>query len=123
MEWSNREPLIGVMIESVDAMAEIDAILAVDGIDYVLFGPADYSMSLGLGSPQIEHEKVQDGLRRTIAAARAVDKHVMLGVGYDEARAAQYIEMGVTMLEFAHDVAIVQRFLTEKIRNVVAARS
>jgi 4-hydroxy-2-oxoheptanedioate aldolase len=117
VRWSNAEPLVGVMIESFKAMDEIEAILAVDGLDFVLFGPADYSISLGLGSPQLEHPDVQTGLRRTIAAARAVGKHVMLGVGGDEEKVRRYVEMGVTMLEFAHDVAIVQSYLRDKVQK------
>lgn len=117
VDWSNTEPLVGVMIESVHALEEVDGILAVEGLDYVLFGPGDYSMSLGLGSPQLEHPDVQSGLRKTIKAAQSVGKHVMLGVGSDEARARAYLEMGVTMLEFSHDVAIVQSYLAGKVRT------
>jgi 2-keto-3-deoxy-L-rhamnonate aldolase RhmA len=115
--WSNAEPLVGVMIEHEKAMEHVDAILAVEGLDYVLFGPADYSISLGLGSPQIDHPKVQEGLKRTIAAAKAVGKHVMLGVGSDDAKIRGYVEMGVTMLEFGHDVAIVQNHLRGKVEQ------
>jgi len=46
VEWSDAEPMIGVMIENHQAMTCIDEILAVDGLDFVLFGPADYAMSL-----------------------------------------------------------------------------
>ncbi len=47
VEWSDAEPMIGVMIENQQAMTCIDDILAVEGLDFVLFGPADYAMSLG----------------------------------------------------------------------------
>jgi hypothetical protein len=39
----------------------------------------------------------------------------MLGVGSEEADVRRYIELGVTMLEFAHDVAIVHKFLGDKV--------
>lgn len=117
VSWSDSEPVIGVMIESVQAMDEIEAIMAIDGLDFALFGPADYSLSLGLGAPQTEHPKVQEGLDRTIAAARKAGKHVMFGVGYDEAKAKAYVERGVSMIEIGHDVAIVQGFLADKART------
>ncbi len=117
VSWSNAEPLIGVMIESVTALDEVDEILAVDGLDFVLFGPADYSMSLGLGSPQLEHPDVQHGLSRTLGAAKAAGKHVMLGVGNDDAKIHKYIDLGVTMLEFSHDVAIVHSYLEDKAKK------
>jgi 4-hydroxy-2-oxoheptanedioate aldolase len=51
IEWSNREPMIGIMIENVDAMSSIDNIVAVEGLDFIFFGSADYSMSIGLAAP------------------------------------------------------------------------
>lgn len=116
--WSNTEPLIGAMIETIKAIDEIDGIMAVDGLDYVLFGPADFSMSLGLGAPQPDHPDVMAGLKATIAAARKHGKHVMLGVGYDEEKARDYIDLGLTMIEIGHDVMIVQSTLRDKIARL-----
>jgi 2-keto-3-deoxy-L-rhamnonate aldolase RhmA len=42
-----RETVVAVMIEKADAMAEIDAICAVPGLDMVQFGPSDYALSCG----------------------------------------------------------------------------
>lgn len=115
IKWSDTQPVIGVMIESVKAMDAIDEMLAVDGLDFVLFGPSDYSMSLGLEAPQPSHPKVQEGLRRTIQSAKAAGKHVMYGVGLGNEGIERGLEMGVTMLEFAHDVAIVRGVLSARV--------
>jgi len=108
VQWSDTEPMIGVMIENVKTMDCIDQILAVDGIDFVLFGPADYSMSLGLRRTVKTHKDVEAALKRTIAAAKKVGKHVMLGVGGDPAEIARYQAMGVTMLELPADLAVLR---------------
>lgn len=115
IRWSDTQPMIGIMVETASAMDCIDEMMAVEGLDFVLFGPADYAMSLGLGAPDGAHPKVQDGLQRTIAAASAAGKHVMFGVGTQDQTIAKGIEMGVTMLELAHDVAIVQPTLAERV--------
>lgn len=117
IDYSNSEPLIGVMIEHIDAMKEIDEILMVKGIDFVLFGPADLSISLGLKSPQLDHPQVFDALKKTLAAAKAANKHVMLGVGYDNENIKKYRDMGVTMVEVGHDVHIVPTFINNIIKN------
>lgn len=108
VQWSNREPMIGIMIENVTAMSSIEEIVAVSGIDFVLFGPADFSMSLGLGAPDAKDARVQEALTKTAAAARAAGKHFSLGVGTDPVTIEKYMQRGVDMLELGNDLGIVR---------------
>jgi 2-dehydro-3-deoxyglucarate aldolase len=96
------------MIETPDAVESVDEIMAVDGLDFVLFGPADYAMSFGWRRTAKESPEIQDALRRTIEAARKVGKHVQLGVGIADGDVQRYREMGVTMLELACDLAVLR---------------
>jgi 4-hydroxy-2-oxoheptanedioate aldolase len=113
IEWSNREPLIGIMIEHVEAMTQLDEIMAVDGIDFALFGPADYAMSLGLGAPNAQDERVQGAIVRLIAAAHQASKHVSLVVGTDPANIKKYVEQGIDMLELGNDLSTVRAIWTQ----------
>ena len=61
------------MIETVQAMDNLDAILAVDGIDAVYIGPADLGLSLGFAPTLLPEPAVQEA----IAAIR--DKPVQAG--------------------------------------------
>lgn len=70
IKWSNEETLIGVMIETRDTLYNIEEIMAVKGLDFVLFGPADYAMSIGLVMPDIKNQKVQDAIKVTIGSAK-----------------------------------------------------
>ncbi len=108
VEWSDREPMIGVMIESVDAVKHVRKIMAVDGVDFALFGPADYSMSLGLGAPNADDERVQEAISKTIEAAHESGKYVSLGVGTNPANIKKYVELGIDMLELGSDLSIVR---------------
>lgn len=108
IQWSNREPLIGIMIENVEAMKRIDAILAVEGVDFVLFGPADYAMSLGLGAPDAQDERVQAAIAATVAAAHRAGKYVALVVGTDPENIKKYVELGIDMLELGNDLGVVR---------------
>jgi len=109
VEWSDREPLIGVMIETASAVEKVEAIMAVDGVDFVLFGPADLSMSYGLRRPDQNHPKVFGALERTIAAARSNGKHVMFDTGLDPAGQDRWAKLGVTMFEIDSDLGICRR--------------
>ena len=52
-----------VMIETAEGLANLDEILAVEGVDAVYIGPNDLSLSLGLGR---QHYTASDKLRETI---------------------------------------------------------
>ncbi len=106
VEWSDREPMIGVMIETPEAVEQIEAIVALDGLDFVLFGPADLSMNLGFRQPQVDHLEVQRALARTTEVVRGARKHVMYGAGRDPERIRQAIALGVDMLEHGSDVSL-----------------
>ena len=67
---ANDDTLLMVMIEHKDAVANIEEILSVPGIDGTFIGPYDLSMSLGIPG-QITHPKVIDAKQRVLEAARA----------------------------------------------------
>lgn len=121
IEWSNSEILVGVMIENEQIMDQIDDLFALDGMDYCLFGPADYSMSIGLGSPQKNHQKVQEALTKTIEAASRYNKPVGIGIAKpwgDDAK--RYIDMGCRFVEVGHELSILRSEWTSaasEIRN------
>ena len=118
IQWSNRELLVGVMVEDPKAIQEINQIMALEGLDFVLFGPADYSLNIGLSAPKKNHPKVQDALKKTIAAAKKNDKYVMIGVGYPwDEQAQKYIEMGCQMIEIGHDYSILKTIWQNTIKD------
>ncbi|MBW2000523.1 MAG: 2,4-dihydroxyhept-2-ene-1,7-dioic acid aldolase [Deltaproteobacteria bacterium] len=122
VQWSNTEPMIGVMIENRKAVEQVDEILAVDGLDFVLFGPADYSMSLGLGKPNKNHEKVQEALKLTLQAAKKHGKPVMFNPGTGIQDIEKYVNMGVTMLEIGNDLAILRSTWANSVREIQALK-
>ncbi len=106
VEWSNSEPMVGVMIENTSALKNLDDILSVDGLDFVHMGPADYSMSLGLGAPDKNHPEVQQAIEKVVTTARKRNIPVVLGVGQNIDEIKKYKDMGVNMIELASDLAV-----------------
>ena len=118
MEWSNRETLILPMIEDVSAVAKIDEIMAVEGLDGVFFGPADYSISAGVPL-QTGHEKVLTALRKTIDGAKKHGKFVIFGTGFPQwEKIHQVKELGVHAIELGHDVSILQAVWKKTIQEM-----
>ena len=107
-DWVDRcdhETLVGIMIETEEIIPHLNEVLSLVGLDFVLFGPADFSMSLGLRSPQKSHPKVQEALKKTVEVARKYDKPVAIGVGHPwEEEAQKYINLGCRMLELGNDL-------------------
>jgi 2-keto-3-deoxy-L-rhamnonate aldolase RhmA len=69
MEASNREITLAVMIEDLPAVADIDAIASIEGIDIVAVGPSDMSRALGVsGTP--DHPRLVETVHRVADAVR-----------------------------------------------------
>jgi 4-hydroxy-2-oxoheptanedioate aldolase len=65
---ANKERFVIVQIEDPEPLGDLDAIAALDGIDMLFFGPADFSQ--GIGAPgDWDHPKLADARRRVSEAA------------------------------------------------------
>lgn len=73
MANANDEILILVMIESKEAVAAIDEILAVDGVDGVFVGPADLSLSYGIPG-QVTHPIMLEARKKIVDACKRTKK-------------------------------------------------
>lgn len=108
--WSNAETMVGAMIEKPEAVENIDEICGVEGLDFLLFGPSDYSVAIGLPGPDKDHPEVQRAIERTATAARACDVDLMIGIAPNWSRETQqYTAMGYNMIEIGHDYSVLAR--------------
>ncbi len=95
------QPLVIVMVETATALEDLDAILAVDGLDGVYVGPGDLSLSLELAGA--DHVAELRGVLSSIIA-RAVAVGVPVGVhAYNGEDAARYAEEGATIVTVGVD--------------------
>ena len=104
--------VVAIMVEKRECVEDLDAILAVPGIDMVQFGPADYAMSIGRPG-EWTHGEVAAAERRTIEAAlaRGIAPRVELA---DPADAARYLDMGVRHFCIGWDVSILHAWWREQ---------
>lgn len=74
------------ILESRKSIENVEEILAVDGIDVVLFGPGDLSADMGLDL-NTDTALLMDAWHRVLAAARTAGKYVLAPTdfGFDEA--------------------------------------
>ena len=100
--------VIALMVEKRECVEDLDAILAVKGIDMVQFGPSDYSMSIGV-TGQRNHPDVRKAEQRTIETALKLGLHPRVELA-DISQAAPYIEMGVKHFCIGWDVRILHEW-------------
>jgi 4-hydroxy-2-oxoheptanedioate aldolase len=109
------EPLVMIVLETAEALDDLDAVLAVDGLDGVYVGPADLSLSLGKADPT-ERDHMQEVISSIIT--RAVAAGVPVGVHSPSGgvQAGRYAEQGATIVTAAVDTSA----LTESVRRQLA---
>lgn len=102
-----QEICVIVQIETVEALADIEKIAAVDGVDAVFIGPADLAAAMGhLGNAQ--HPEVQAAIDGGFRRLKAMGKPA----GYltnNEAEAQRRIAQGIEFIGIGNDTAIVTR--------------
>jgi 4-hydroxy-2-oxoheptanedioate aldolase len=102
---ASAEPFCLVMAESAAAVADLDATLAVDGVDGLYVGPGDLSLSLGCVSDP-DDPVLDQALRRVWAACAAAGKPA--GVhATDGSTARRYRQAGSTFITVAVDATAI----------------
>jgi len=96
-----------VQIESAAAVADVERIVAVDGIDAIFVGPSDLAASMGLLGQQ-NHPDVVESVLRAIKAGVAAGKPVGVNA-FDHSVARSYIDAGASFVLVGADVALLAR--------------
>jgi len=104
---ANDEICVIVQVETREALAELDRIAAVYGVDGVFVGPSDLSASLGqIGNPA--HADVQRAIEDAGRRIRAAGKGAGILTG-NEDEARRYIGWGYNFVAVGVDVVLLAR--------------
>ncbi len=96
-----------VQVETGEALAQIEEIASVPGIDGVFIGPADLSASLGhIGNPA--HPEVQDAIKSAVDRLTKVGKPAGI-LTPNEAEARRYIEWGYKFVAVGSDLGVMAK--------------
>ena len=109
---ANENMLVVLIIETREAVDNLDAIAAVPGVDVLYLGPWDMSLSLGLDPLKLPLPEVDAVLDRMLEVAHLSDVAVGTGAGTPGAlRAVQ--EKGVTCVNYGGDYGLLVRAVRE----------
>ena len=107
LKKANDEVCVLVQVETREALAEIDRIAAVPGVDGVFIGPSDLSASFGqIGNPA--HPAVQQAIEDAGKRIRAAGKGAGILTG-NEDEARRYIGWGYNFVAVGTDLVMLAR--------------
>jgi 4-hydroxy-2-oxoheptanedioate aldolase len=96
-----------VQVETRTALAEIEAIAAVDGVDGIFIGPSDLAADMG-HLAEAAHPEVQAAIAGACARIRQAGKAAGMLTGDQEA-AARYLGMGFSFVAVGSDVGVLSQ--------------
>ena len=98
---ANKERFVIVQIEDPEPLDDLDAIAALDGIDMLFFGPADFSQ--GIGAPgEWDHPKLIETRKRVAEVATRHGK--IAGIPGSVDNIDELVEMGYRFIAIGADV-------------------
>lgn len=102
------QPLCFVMIETAEALENLDAIAATPGVDGLFVGPVDLALSLGLGAALQMPEQVFAAIGDVIAACARHDR-ISGCAGLGLVNAKRMVDVGLQFVTLGSDAGYVRR--------------
>jgi 4-hydroxy-2-oxoheptanedioate aldolase len=119
---ANQDVLCIVMLETREAVAQVDDILSVPGIDAVYVGPADLSVTLGLPpAPDQDAASFTEALARILESCAA--HRIVPGIAGNQRTAPKRIDQGFRLVEVAADAAVLAAGVSQALQAVAPDRA
>ena len=117
-EWLQNDSVVIVQIEHIDAVHNLEAILAIEGVDGFIVGPYDLSASLGVPG-ELSHPAVVRAMERIEEVARRGPKAAGFHVVHpDHGLLFQKLAAGYTFLAFGVDMIFLWKMAKTTIQIV-----
>ena len=112
--------VVAIMVEKKSLVDDLEAVLAVEGIDMVQFGPSDYSMNTGNAHDRAAPE-VKEAELYTIKTALKMGVHPRVELT-NPSDALPYLELGVKHFNLGTELGILRNFWSvggKELRDIV----
>lgn len=109
LKEANEQVFVAVQIETAEALAAIDDIIKIPGMDALVAGPADLAGALLGTSGQVHHPKVLESIATICDRARKAGLSVGIGMGPDTEYAVKVAQLGVNWIQCGGDVGFMLR--------------
>ena len=113
----NKNMLIVIMLESPEAIDNVDSIAAVDGVDVILIGTNDLCMEMGIPG-DYSNPKVKDAYIKVIEACKKYGKTPGMGGVYNEELMSEYIKMGMRFILSGSDLSFMMQSASQRSNKI-----
>ena len=118
MKTANDDTFVCVQIEHVDAVANLDAIFSVKGIDAMIIGPYDLSASMGI-TAQFQHPDYLKVWNEILQ--KAIQHNIIPGIHIvqpDPLDAISKIKAGFRLIAYSLDITVLGSFFRQGINKI-----
>ena len=116
----NDATLLVFMLETPEAISNVDAIAAEPGVDALLIGTSDLTMEMGIPG-QLEHPSVVAAYEAMITACKRHHKHPGMGGIYQPELLQRYVGMGVKLILAGSDLSLLMSAGKARVSDIRAA--
>ena len=109
----NDNMLIVIMLESPEAISNVDSIAEVEGVDVILIGTNDLCMEMGIPG-DYNNPKVKEAYRKVIEACKKHGKTPGMGGVYNEELMSEYIGMGMKFILSGSDLSFMMQSASQR---------
>lgn len=119
VEALNRDMVVGIQIETAEALKDLDGILSVPGVDIAVVGNDDLSLGMGIAG-QLDHAAYIEAVMNVIAACQR--HNVLPGIACgDPAKIRFWLDRGMRVFWAAADICLMWQAAREQIKAIKAA--
>lgn len=119
IEAVNRNLVVGIQIETAEAMADLEGIVSVPGLDMAVVGPDDLMMNLGRPG-ELQSAEFEEAMEQVIDTCNRHGVLPGLATG-DPQTVARWIKRGVKVVWYVADIALVWLAATKALADLHAA--
>ena len=109
----NKNMLIVIMLESPEAIDNVDSIAAVEGVDVILIGTNDLCMEMGIPG-DYSNPRVKEAYSKVIETCKKYGKTPGMGGVYNEELMSEYIKMGMEFILSGSDLSFMMQSASQR---------
>jgi len=113
----NDNVLIVIMLESPEAIKNVDGIASVPGVDVILIGTNDLCMEMGIPG-DYANPKIKDAYKKVIDACTKHGKTPGMGGVYNEELMSEYVNMGMKFILSGSDLSFMMNSALQRSKNL-----